>query len=346
MLELGPENVIDYLRGTGRLAEHVQARAEALAWGVSNVVLRISPDAGDDLVIKQSREQLRTEAPWFSRLDRVWREAELMQVWADLLPPGVVPRVLFEDRNNYLFAMEAIEADHVVWKETLLQGTADPHIAGLLGHYLATIHRQTSFDEELRERYADREVFRQLRVDPFYQRIADVHPHIRPAVAAMIDEMDCTSVCLVHADFSPKNVLIRRGGLSLVDFETGHYGDPAFDLGFFLSHLLLKAVRHKNRCDDYLALAATFWNGYLDGGNADNRQTGPLSMPELQRRTIPHLASCMLARIDGKSPVDYLPEADTKDLVRSFCREVLLDPPSGFEKFCARLSAVLKQAAN
>jgi len=44
--------------------------------------------------------------------------------------------------------------------------------------------------------------------------------------------MSAHRICLVLADFSPKNILITDQGIHLVDFETAHYGDPAFDLGF------------------------------------------------------------------------------------------------------------------
>ncbi|MCH7990489.1 MAG: hypothetical protein IID46_15215 [Planctomycetes bacterium] len=128
-MDLGPDNVLEYLRSNGHLAPDVSARAELLAWGVSNVVMRISLESGNDFVLKQSREQLQTEKPWFSRLDRIWRETDFIRTVAPLLPAGVIPHVLFEDRENYLFAMEAVDADHTVWKAELLAGRADPQIA-------------------------------------------------------------------------------------------------------------------------------------------------------------------------------------------------------------------------
>ncbi len=326
MHELSAENVVDYLRSTGWLNRDTGARAEHLAWGVSNVVLRVNVAGGRDLVVKQSREQLRTESDWFSRLDRIWREMDVMKVLRPLLPDGVVPEVLFEDRENFVFGMEAIDADHVVWKAALLEGDVEPAIAAALGDYLATIHRETANNADMRIQFGDRDVFTQLRVDPFYRTIADVYPDIRTAVDRMIDEMFGIAVCVVHADFSPKNILITPSRIALVDFETGHYGDPAFDLGFFLSHLLLKTVLHADRCDEYVGLATTFWDRYVLG-LGQRFVDGPFAEHALQRRTIGHLAGCMLARIDGTSPVDYLPDETRRDLVRSYCRGLFLDPP-------------------
>jgi 5-methylthioribose kinase len=343
MINLGPDNVLEYLRSNGHLAPETSARAELLAWGVSNVVMRISLKTGDDFVLKQSREQLQTEKPWFSRLDRIWRETDYIRTVAPLLPSGVIPHVLFEDRENYVFAMEAVEADHIVWKAELLAGRADPQIAITAGEYLATIHRETAFDEELKIRWRDHEVFIQLRVDPFYCSIAEVHPEIRFPIRRMTEEMFQNTLCAVHADFSPKNILITKHGLSLVDFETGHFGDPAFDLGFFLSHLLLKTVLHADDCENFLNLARKFWNSYSNEMESLTRsEKKPFAEDELQRRTILHLAGCMLARIDGTSTVDYLSGQTRQEFVRNFCRDIFFNPPSCLSEVFERLQQQLE----
>ncbi len=330
MIELDPANVVDYLRSTGRLEPGTTAEARLLAWGVSNVVLRIHISAGEDVVIKQSRKRLRTEVPWFSRLDRIWREMDVMQTLSTLLPEGMVPRVLFDDRDNYLFAMQAVDADHTVWKAELLTGKVEPSIAATMGDSLAAIHAGTAGDADLQERWGDRDFFTQLRVDPFYRRVAGVHADLRPVLEELIDEMFQTAICVVHADFSPKNILVTKQGVSLVDYETAHYGDPAFDLGFFLSHLLLKTVLHAARCSEFLDLARIFWRRYI-AGLGDLTHTGPFAERTLERRTIRHLAGCMLSRIDGTSPIDYLPRPESQDLVRTFCRQLFLDSPQRLE---------------
>src|SRR5258708_25113087 len=172
MLEIDAHNALEYLHSRGWLDLRVRAKVERLAWGVSNAVLRVDPNAGTPLVLKQSRAQLRTKDPWFSRIDRIWRETAAMQTVRTLLPEGVVPRVLFEDRENFLFAMEAAPRAHVVWKQLLLEGRADATIARRLGSYLAAIHRDTANKPELSSTFGDTEVFVQLRVDPFYRRVA------------------------------------------------------------------------------------------------------------------------------------------------------------------------------
>lgn len=318
MRELDPQNAVDYLRQTGRLSEDEDATAAELAGGVSNVVLRIAHANGDDFVLKQSRAKLRTAVDWRSRLERIWREADVMRTLSAMLPAGTIPRVLFEDRENYLFAMEAVAADHVVWKHDLLRGNADGRIAHLAAEALAGIHGQTAGVADLRQRWSDLTVFDELRLDPYYRFIAGRHPKFQPAIDALIAESISNSFCVVSADFSPKNILIAGDGISVVDFETAHYGDPAFDLGFFLTHLLLKSVYHGENGAPFLALAREFWCRYIARLELPNI-CDEMRDRELAGRTVKHLAACLLARVDGKSPVEYLNEPQ-----QAFVRELVL----------------------
>ena len=340
--EITAANAIDYLKKRGQLSSGEDAVAEALAWGVSNIVIRIDRRSGDDFVIKQSRKQLRTQAEWFCQLERIWRELEVMQELQNLLPAGVVPRVLFEDRENYLFAMEAIDKDHKVWKAELLDGIFDLSITSRLGKYLGAIHRLSFDNQSLQERWGDWIIFDQLRIDPFYRFIVKAHPEIKDWVNDLIAEMESNRICLVLADFSPKNILISGNQVHLVDFETAHYGDPAFDLGFFLSHLMLKAVYFGERGTDCIQLVECFWDQYLSEiaplSESRNKEAEKMQQQELERRTIRHLAACMLSRVDGKSTVDYLGEPGLQDRVRSFSLSLILDPPSTIHQATLRLS--------
>ena len=343
MIEVDEHNAVQYLRDTGRIAHDAQATAELLGWGVSNVVVRVNVIDGDDLIVKQSREQLRTKTEWFSRLDRIYREADALRQLGDILPVGAVPRVLFEDRDEYLMALEALPANHLVWKAELLEGRAvNETIAARLGQLLAAVHGRTANDARVRERFGDRTVFRQLRVDPFYRHIARVHADLATPLAPLIADETDGGLCLVLGDFSPKNILLvpATGNLAadqpgrteceriaLVDFETTHCGDPAFDVGFFLSHLFLKSMLHTRLLDRFRQLITTFWKEYLMGLGAILETRG-FERPQFDRRIITHLCACMLSRIDGTSTVDYLTRVDDLDFVRSFCRRELLAEPT------------------
>jgi 5-methylthioribose kinase len=325
MREITPENAAEYLRESGRVAPGREVVASALGWGVSNVVLRVEVEGEPPFVLKQARGRLRTEKLWVSRLERVWTERDAMGLLGTILPEGTVPRVLFSDEPNYLFAMTHAPEEAVVWKEQLLAGLVDPEIARRAGTILGTVHRATVNHPALNGRLADTTVFDELRVDPFYREIARVHPEIAPRVEGLIASMDAHRPrCLVLGDFSPKNILVHDRGLTLVDFETAHAGDPAFDLGFFLSHLLLKALRAQGQGPggrDGWGPTGAFGlvNEFLDayelaaGPGSVARGPGRPGVGGLAHALAPgpastHLNACLLARVDGKSPVDYLDE--------------------------------------
>ena len=146
----------------------------------------------------------------------------------------------------------------------------------------------------------------------------------------------------MHADFSPKNLLLFAGGMMMVDFETGHYGDPAFDLGFFLTHLVLKACFHVPHHKDYLALSQTFRAAY------DQRLARAIAAAELSSlwsRGIQNFAACAWARIDGKSPVDYLDDPARREVIRLLCRKVFAEQPSDWDAVVALCQRTFDSAA-
>ena len=346
MIELDPHNLIEFLAQTGRLAPDIAAtsRAETLSGGVSNVVMRVTVPRGDDFVVKQSRAQLRTQAAWFSQPERIWRERDVLVVLQECTPPRLVPKLLFEDHENFLIAMEAIPREHVVWKTCLLNEDVDPSIAYQLGTVLATIHARTANDVRLIDSLGNRTIFDELRLDPFYRFVAARHSELRPALERLIDETMATQVCLVLADFSPKNILIINENvdsnvsrepsptprIALVDFETGHFGDPAFDLGFFLSHLLLKTIRSAARSDIFFEMIREFWSAYRTALMNAVSLPDAMQLATYERRIVPHLAACMRARVDGKSTVDYLTN-EAQTFIREATTDWLLSPPDRVE---------------
>jgi 5-methylthioribose kinase len=345
MFEIDVETAADYLREAGRVLAGAGIAVQELSGGVSNIVLRADVSGRPPFVVKQCRERLRVAMEWHAPLDRIWIELATLRVLQEILPEGTVPRVLFEDRPNYLFAMTCAPDDAVTWKSLLMEGTIDPEIAARLGTILGTIHSDGSAHPALRARLADTSLFEALRVDPYYRTVARRHPDVAPQIEALIAAMDRPPEerTLVLGDFSPKNILVHAGGLVLLDFECAHAGDPAFDLGFFLTHLMLKEIRaivadrgHDRR---HISLAREFWGTYLE-----RRALRSDAATELVRRAIRHTAACCLARVDGKSPVEYL-EAQGQALARSFARSALQVEPSSWDEFLALFDVTVKEQA-
>ncbi|QEH35902.1 methylthioribose kinase [Aquisphaera giovannonii] len=341
MRELTEANAALYLRESGRVPDGVGLSVRELAGGVSNVVLRVDfdPAAGSPpIVIKQCRERLRVAMEWLAPLDRIWAERSALGLLATILPDGMVPAVLFEDRDEYLFAMSCAPDDSATWKSHLMAGRIDPEIARGLGETLAQIHILAPGRPALRGELADRSLFEKLRVDPYYRTIARRHPEVAPAIESLIAAMDDLPEeerTLVLGDYSPKNILVHARGVVLLDFECAHAGDASFDLGFFMSHLLLKAVRadlaHPGAGGPYLRLADDFWFAYFGRLDRDWWPNGPSSPPYGRRYEMgqAHLAACLLARIDGKSPVEYLDE-EARGFVRDVAIEALRQDPRPF----------------
>jgi 5-methylthioribose kinase len=316
MLELNVENTPEYLRSHGWIGAG-PVQVEALGGGVSGVVFRVaSPER--TFVLKQSRSQLRTTAAWFSDLDRIWREMEVMQALGPLLPPLTVPEVLFHDRAHYVIAMTHAPEPFRVWKEDLLAGQATLPAARLVGQVLGRMHQGTAGNHRLREQFADVRIFEQLRIEPFYRTVQQRCPDVAQRIEPLIERMYHVKDAICHGDYTPKNILTHAYGFTLVDYETAHYGDPSMDVGLLLAHLLLKAFFRPAAWDPFLIAAGHVVDEYASA--VSYRPAG-----DLEAWGIEHCAACLLARIDGTSPVDYLPEEPKREAVRQVARQLLRD---------------------
>lgn len=321
MREVTAETAQAYLVDSGRIAPATSLRAARLAGGVSNEVLLVESDDSTlpRFVLKQARGRLRTPLEWNCTVERIWREVDVLAACREIVG-NRVPEVLFVDRENYLYAMTAAPAEHAVWRDELLAGKFDPGLAREAGEILGSIHRDTWNDPATREQFADRQIFHELRIAPYYETVADRYPDAQRLFEKLIASLDANLLCLVHADFSPKNLLAFDERLMLVDFETGHFGDPAFDLGFFLAHLVLKAFYHAPLSEPVLGLIATFLDAYCKTVQVALPKT---EMIELARRTGWNLGGCLWARLDGTSQVDYLVDESRRARVRALARELL-----------------------
>jgi 5-methylthioribose kinase len=327
MFEITAENALDYLRAQGWIGNE-PAQAQTLSGGVSNQVLRITTPQRR-FVLKQSRPQLRTRDAWFSDLDRIYREQEVMQALQPYLP-SVVPEVLHVDRPNYVYAMSHAPLEARVWKADLLDGKIDFDLGTKVGQTLGRMHQISAEHASRFDAFRDHNVYVQLRVDPFYRRVQERCPDVAAAIEPIVQDMLTIKEALCHGDYTPKNILVHAGDFMLVDYETAHFGDPTMDLGLFLTHVTLKAIRCPERSGDFVSLMRVFWQEYC-------RHVTFRQPAELERRGIKHYGVCLLARVDGTSPVDYLPEKSKRNDVRRIARSILLAGVNSWESVWAML---------
>ncbi|HEY7305392.1 MAG TPA: phosphotransferase [Bryobacteraceae bacterium] len=292
-----------YLRQTGRIRREEQPHFCNLHGGVSNRTVMVQRASGEAWVLKQALAKLRVRVDWFSSPERIAREALGLEWLARLVPHGSIPALLFQDHKQYLLAMEAVPQPYENWKSLLLAGEIEPEYFRQFATLLATIHREAYCRRaDLEGIFADRSFFESLRLEPYYGYSAQRVPIAAGFLESLIQETLSCRITLVHGDFSPKNILIHRGRLVLLDHEVIHFGDPAFDLGFSMAHFLSKAHHMPGRRRPFVAAASDYWQTYRE-------RLGGLPWAEtLEARAVRHTLGCLLARVVGRSPLEYLAE--------------------------------------
>jgi aminoglycoside phosphotransferase (APT) family kinase protein len=298
------EQLFGYLRATNRIgADEPPPRMQTLAGGVSNRTVLVERVTGESWVLKQALAKLRVKADWFSDPSRVHREALGLNWLEKLAPPGTITPLVFEDDRHHLIAMHAVPQPHENWKTMLLAGRIERGHVEQFAALLGAIHRRAAESPEpLREIFDDRSFFESLRLEPYYAYTAEQVPEAAEFLRSVIADTRARLLTLVHGDYSPKNILVSGDGrLVLLDHEVIHWGDPAFDLGFALTHLLSKA--HHLRERRFVDAAQLFCEVY-------SATVGPVYWDaNLQTMAARHMLACMLARVAGRSPLEYLDHA-------------------------------------
>ena len=280
------------------------------------------------LVVKQALGKLRVEQEWLADQNRIFRESAALRKLAPCLPERSLPAVVFEDRENFIFVMNAAPGASVCWKDLLLNGEIRVETGQRVGELLARMARVSWRAPVWESEFGDQTVFDQLRIDPYYRATARRHPDLAPLAMRLIGESAARRVCLVHGDWSPKNFLVDGASVMAIDFEVIHFGDPSFDSAFLLNHLALKSFYRPQWADLYAQAAAGFWASYLAGVPGEGW---------IEPATLQHLGWLMLARVDGKSPAEYLREPALQDRVRRFARELILSPPKSVEEVFSKI---------
>lgn len=293
---LTESTIVAYLKERKLLLPEENPSVNILTGGVSNVVFAVSGN-GRDLVLKQALPELRVSANWGVDQRRVLVEARAIEVLHNVSPENV-PKLMDVDPDRFTLVIERAPRSMTVWKEDLLLNTIHPEVGAELGRILGLWHRVSAGQSEILDEFREDSLFEQLRIDPFYRTIAAHHESISKRVYALITELEGDKSCLVHGDYSPKNILVDgQFGVIVLDFEVAHTGNPVFDLAFLLAHLLCKQELFL----DYGAKSAL-------GGVAEafvhsyEESFGNKVPPSL----CGHIAAIALARVDGKSPVNYL----------------------------------------
>ncbi len=300
------------LRRDGHLRDPA-ARFTPLAGGVSSDIYLVE-DGAERFVVKRALPRLRVRDEWRADVSRNEVEREFLE-WAGRCLPGAVPRVRFANPTAGYFGMEYLGEGFTNWKRQLLEGVFAPATAAAAGRLLGAMHTCSAGEVALRRRFDTTANFHQLRLEPYLLTTGARHPALREVFTAEARRLEATREGLVHGDFSPKNLLVGPGDrLVLLDAEVAWYGDPAFDVAFLLNHLLLKRLFHAPGGEPLRELIGAFWTAYRGARGA--------WATDFEARTVRLLLLLLLARVDGKSPVEYLTPG-RQQVVRDFVGETL-----------------------
>lgn len=312
-------NLVEEL-GLGRSDEIISI--SPLAGGVSSDIGVV--DMGDrKLCVKFALKQLKVAEEWFANVERNRAEYQWLE-FASSIVPSAAPKLLGRSDTAKGFAMEFVENDVYLWKQFLLQGEPDRGEAEGVGNDLGLIHK-ASADSPVLEDFQNQNDFYALRLEPYLGFTATRHPDLATILHDLIAMLNSNEFVLVHGDVSPKNIMFRLQRPIFLDAECATIGDPSFDLAFCLNHLVLKAVHLEAGRADLLSSVGRFWQSYRPHVQWEL----PASLEERVCRLLPAM---MLARVDGKSPVEYLNEGE-QELVRSLAVGLILDPTQTLADF-------------
>jgi aminoglycoside phosphotransferase (APT) family kinase protein len=307
------------LRHIGLLKAGEVARLTPLAGGVSSDIYLVET-SGRRFCVKRALPRLKVAALWEAPVERNAAEAAWMRAVAHWLPRAV-PRVLGQDADAGLFAMEYLAPeDHPLWKTQLLAGRVEPDFAAAVGRDLAVIHARSAADPGSAAAFSNDHIFEAIRIEPYLRATGRAHPKLASRFDALARTTLATKRALVHGDISPKNILQGPLGPIFLDAECAWFGDPAFDLAFCLNHLLLKGSREGVDRSLYAAAFSALSSAYLVG--VDWEETDGL-----EARAAALLPALFLARVDGKSPVEYLIRESERAAVRRCAAPLIADPP-------------------
>src|ERR1700757_5239625 len=311
--------IVDFVERSGLVTRDADTCFERLPGGVSSDIWLVR--AGSTaFCVKRALPRLRVAADWQAPIERNTTEAAWIRAVAGFMPEAV-PTLLAEDPTEGMFAMDYLPPQSFEGRKAQLQrGHVIPAIAGEVGRRLARIHSSFARSPDAAKEFATDPIFHAIRLEPYLMETARAHPDRAAVLEKLAETTAHTKLTLIHGDVSPKNILVGPAGPVFIDAECAWFGDPAFDLAFCLNHLLLKCLWVPWVASLLLTGFDRLREAYLDGVDWEARAA-------IDRRTAELLPGLFLARIDGKSPVEYLTEEHDKDRVRRVARALLADPP-------------------
>jgi len=313
---LAQEAICETMRRMDLVPDGERCVCEPLSGGVSSDIWRVLVGA-ERYCLKRALPRLRVAQLWEAPVARNAFEWQWLERAAEICPDAV-PKLVAHDPQAGLFVMAYLDPAHYpCWKDQLRDGIVREHTAHTVAERLVRIHAATAGKEDVARKFATDESFYAIRLEPYLVATGRVHRDLREQLDALVRITASTKRALVHGDVSPKNLLIGPHGPVFIDAECAWYGDPAFDPAFCLNHLLLKCLWRPQHAQAYLCCFDRFAATYLEGVSWEPRA-------DIEARMAALLPALLLARIDGKSPIEYVTTERDKNRVREIARPLIL----------------------
>ena len=317
------EDLLRYLLEKDLISDPQKAQVHYFSGGVSGTAVLVCEN-GNKMLVKQAMGKLKVRDIWECDPKRIQVEHNALLVYEKIIP-DCVPAPISYDEKNYIMIREAVPEDWHMWKEALLDGELNYQVAEKAIRALVTIHNSTAISDEVREQFQDSQFFYSLRINPYIEYVVEKYPFLKNRAQQVIDFLMNQRIALIHGDYSPKNILTRDAQICILDLEVAYFGNPCFDVAFFANHFLLKAVYRKEWGAGYLAMLSYMMKLYFSN-------VSYMESIAVEEQTVQTIGFLFLARVDGKSPVEYLTNENDKELVRKLALTILNENFTTFEQ--------------
>jgi len=306
----------DALKNMGLLAGGDHARITPVGNGSTSEICRVVLGWGT-LCVKRALPKLKSESDVALPIERSRFEAEWLRLVRAIVGEAV-PEVLGQWHG--LFAMEYLEPErHRNWATLLKTGDINPSTAAETARMLGRIHAATANNFAVAQRFSTDRIFHATRIKPLLLATAQAQPAVATRLRQLATNTERTRLALVHGDFSPGNLLIGPKAPVLLDAECAWYGDPAFDLALFLSHLLVDCVLQPQWREDYLTCYSAFCASYA--------QRVTWEMPEqTDERAALLLPALALSHVCGRTPAVGPDREGERNRIAHLAQGLVQDP--------------------
>ena len=317
----------------GLLSSNQKYISKKITDGVSSDIWYVKT-SNKQYCIKRALAKLTVKEDWYAPIDRNNYEVKYF-THCRVIQPYSFPKILGHDSKNFILAMEWFDnKKFIVWKKKLLEKSVSLKDGKRIGKLLSLVHKSFYKKKQYEKIFLNDKTFYDIRIEPYLRFTSKFYPEFYESYKKTINFLTKNKSTVIHGDFSPKNILLGKNFPVILDAETACWGNPAFDIAFFNNHIILKSIFNRKVFKSYLNLSNHFLKTYLANFSVVNNSNFISKFITLQ-------ALLILARVDGKSPVEYF-KKQHKAIARSLAKNLLLNKSKNLNNFYKEWEKVVK----